>query len=122
MSAAHFCLTAQDGRPVLRTSPIPGGCAHCMKSAWRLWPSVIATHVGWPPLTTALDVTEEAITHFTFPLPPFGRTPCCSAPHRLLHQPPLPVADDPPRAIRPGQKKHLVTAPLLHQELARSTG
>jgi hypothetical protein len=67
-----------------------------------------------PPPTTAPDVTEEAVTHFAFPLPSFGRATRCSAPHQSLLRPPLPITDELPRAIRPGQKKCLVTAPLLH--------
>jgi hypothetical protein len=73
-----------------------------------------------PPCTTAPDVTEEAVTHFTFPLPPFSCAPLYSAPTGLLLHPPLPVTDESPRAVQPGQKECLIRAPLLHQELARS--
>jgi hypothetical protein len=57
MSAAH------------KSTPVPGGRSHHVESARRQWPPVVATHVGCPPppLTTALDVTEEVISHFAFP-------------------------------------------------------
>jgi hypothetical protein len=69
MSAARFRLTAQEGCPVPLAAPVP-----------------VTAHVGCPPpLIIAPDVTEEAAAHFTFPLPPFGCAPRCSA----LHWPPL---------------------------------
>jgi hypothetical protein len=76
-------------------------------------------HVCWSPLTNAPDVTEEATTQSAFPLLPFGRAPHCSAPHG----PPLhPLLMSRSRAVRPGQKECLVTAPLLHHESAHSVG
>jgi hypothetical protein len=85
MSAAHFCLTARDCYPVLLATPISGGCAHRAESARCQWPPVVTAHMGCPPPIIAPDVTEEAAAQFTFPLPPFGRAPRCSA----LHWPPL---------------------------------
>jgi hypothetical protein len=122
MSAAHFHFTTQDGHPVSRATPVPGGRAHHMESARRRWPPVIVAHVGWPLLSTAPDVTEEAIAHSASSPPTFDHTPHCSAPRQPLLRPLLPDADAPHRAIRPGQEECLITTPLLHQETARSTG
>jgi hypothetical protein len=49
MSAAHFRLTAQDGRPVSHASPVPGGRTHRVKSAQRRWPPVVAISRGLAP-------------------------------------------------------------------------
>jgi hypothetical protein len=51
-------------------------------------------HVGWPPVITALNVTEEATAHSAFPLPPFGHAPHCSAPHRPPLRPPSPITNE----------------------------
>jgi hypothetical protein len=56
MSAARFYLTTRDGRPIPRAVPVPSGYAHRTESARRRWPPVVATHVGWPLLSTAPDV------------------------------------------------------------------
>jgi hypothetical protein len=79
------------------------------------------TWVAPPPLITASDVTKEAIAHVAFPLLLFGHAAPCSALHQLLLCPPLPIADELPRAVQPGQKERLVTAPLLDKEPTRST-
>jgi hypothetical protein len=50
MSAAHFCLTARDGRPVSRATPIPSGPTHRTENAWRRWLSVGAAPRGLAPL------------------------------------------------------------------------
>jgi hypothetical protein len=113
MSAARFRLTARVSRPVLHAAPIPSGR---VESTRRRWPPVVSAHVGWPLLSTAPDVIRRSHRPLHFSPPPFDRTPhCCALRWPLLH-PPLLIADEPPRAVRPGQKVHLVPAPLLCQE------
>jgi hypothetical protein len=87
------------------------------------------THVGWPLLTTALDVTEEAITHSDFPLPHsatpltallraghcFGRR-CPSPRHRA---PPAPRAclqhrlAKPSHGISPSSSSSMSASPVI---------
>jgi hypothetical protein len=113
MSAAHFCLAAQDGHLVPHTAPIPSGRAHHMESARRRWPPVVAA------LTTALDVTEGAVAHFALSPPSFGHAPRCSALCRPLLQrcfsplpqgmphhraPPAPRACPQHRLAKPGHR------------------
>jgi hypothetical protein len=62
MSSARFHLTARDCGPVPCATPVPNAP---------------------PPLSTAPGITKEVVTHFAFPLPPFGRSPRCSAPRPL---------------------------------------
>jgi hypothetical protein len=69
MSAVCFRLTTRDGHPVPHAGPIPGCHAHCTESAQRWWLPVIAAHVGWPLLSTASNISEEAIAHSTSPPP-----------------------------------------------------
>jgi hypothetical protein len=86
MSAARFLLTAWDGRPVPHATPVPSGHAHHVESARHRWSPVVAAHVGWPLLSTALDVIRGSCRPFRFSPSLFGRTPRCSALHRpLLH-------------------------------------
>jgi hypothetical protein len=108
MSVARFRLTARDGCPVPCAAPIPGGCAHRAESARRRWPLVVAAHVGWSPLTTAPDITKEAIAHFAFPS------------HCFTHRCPLPMShpelsDQAKRSAsspRPSCTESLPTAPV----------
>jgi hypothetical protein len=69
MSAARFCLTARDGRPVPRATSVPGGFPHCAGSTQRQWPPVITAHMGWPLLSTALDVIRGSCHPFRFSPP-----------------------------------------------------
>jgi hypothetical protein len=86
MSVARFRLIARDGRPVPRTAPVSDGRAHCAESARRQWPLVVTAPRVLVPLTTAPDITDEAVTHSALSPPPFGCTPHYSAPLRpLLH-------------------------------------
>jgi hypothetical protein len=57
------------------------------------WMSVVAAPRALAPLTTALDVTEEAVAHSTFSPPPFGHAPRYYALHwpLLHHRCPLPM-------------------------------
>jgi hypothetical protein len=50
MSAAHFCLTTRDARPVLCAAPIPGGPTHRKESARCRWLPVVAAPRGLAPL------------------------------------------------------------------------
>jgi hypothetical protein len=80
MSAAHFHLTAWDGRPVLCAAPVPDGVAHHVESSQHRWQPVLAAPRGLAPHTTTPDVIEEVVAHSTFSPPPFGCAPSCSAP------------------------------------------
>jgi hypothetical protein len=86
MSAVHFRLTAQDGRPVQRAAPVPLGHAHHRESTRRRWPPVSLPHVACPPppLTTSPDVTEGGVSHLTLSPASFGRGPRCSTPCQPL--------------------------------------
>jgi hypothetical protein len=93
---ARFRLTARDGRPVPHAAPVPDGCGHCAESARCRWPPVAIAHIGWPLLSTVLDVTEQAVAHSAFSPPPFSRTPRCSTLLRPLLHPPLRIIDELP--------------------------
>jgi hypothetical protein len=94
MSAARFHLTIQDGRPVPCTAPVPGGRTHHMESAQHWWPPVISADVGWPLLSTAPNVTEEAVAALLVVHRQRATLSCPTGPkgaphHRdLLHQEP----------------------------------
>jgi hypothetical protein len=107
MSAAISILTAWDGCRVR--------CATLFLMATHTARRVLGVdcrrsslpHVGWPPLPLLRTSPRK--------LPPTPLFPShCLAVIRhpsLMHH---------PRAVRPGQKEHPITMPLLHQEPARS--